>query len=107
MKNTLILLLLVCSTALLAQQAPMVAYTTYHASGAAHITAFQMNGQFHGKYMEFDENGQILAVGQYEEGVKVGTWSVRAANGKSFYALVYRDDRIQSAREFAFANDRE
>lgn len=107
MKNSLFLLLLVCSTALFAQQAPLVPYTTYHASGAAHISAFQMNGQFHGKYMEFDENGQILAVGQYDEGVKVGTWSVRAANGKSFYALVYRDDRIQSAREFAFANDRD
>jgi antitoxin component YwqK of YwqJK toxin-antitoxin module len=107
MKNTLFLLLLVCSSALFSQQAPMVPYTTYHPTGVAHITAFQMNGQFHGKYMEFDQEGQILAVGQYEQGVKVGTWSVRAANGKSFYALVYREDKIQSAREFAFAQDRE
>jgi antitoxin component YwqK of YwqJK toxin-antitoxin module len=54
--------------------------------------------------LEFDENGQVLSVGQYDRGVKVGTWSVRSANGKSIYAFNYQNDRIQSVREFACAD---
>jgi antitoxin component YwqK of YwqJK toxin-antitoxin module len=54
--------------------------------------------------LEFDENGQVLNVGQYDRGVKVGTWSVRSANGKSIYAFHYQNDRIQSVREFACAD---
>ncbi len=84
----------------------MVPYVVMHPSGSTHISAFKLDGQFHGKYLEFNENGQVLSVGQYDRGVKVGTWSVRSANGKFIYAFNYQNDRIQSVREFACADAR-
>ncbi len=107
MKNFLFSLVVLVSFNVWGQMEPaksMVPYVVMHPSGSTHISAFKLDGQFHGKYLEFDENGQVLTVGQYDRGVKVGTWSVRTANGKSFYALTYQNDRIQSAREFAFAD---
>ena len=107
MKNFLFsLFVLVCLSAW-SQSEPaksMVPYVVLHTSGSTHISAFKLDGQFHGKYLEFDENGQVLSVGQYDRGVKVGTWSVRSANGKSIYAFNYQNDRIQSVREFACAD---
>lgn len=107
MKNFLFSLLVLASVSVWSQNEPaksMMPYVVLHTSGSTHISAFKLDGQFHGKYLEFDENGQVLSVGQYDRGVKVGTWSVRTANGKSFYALTYQNDRIQSAREFACAD---
>ncbi len=107
MKNFLFSLFVLVSVSAWSQNESvksMVPYVVLHHSGSTHISAFKLDGQFHGKYLEFDENGQVLSVGQYDRGVKVGTWSVRTANGKSFYALTYQNDRIQSAREFACAD---
>ena len=107
MKNFLFSLFVLVSVSAWSQNESvksMVPYVVLHHSGSTHISVFKLDGQFHGKYLEFDENGQVLSVGQYDRGVKVGTWSVRTANGKSFYALTYQNDRIQSAREFACAD---
>jgi|GEM_PF-2411766 len=107
MKNFLFSLFVLVSVSAWSQNEPaksMVPYVVLHASGSTHISAFKLDGQFHGKYLEFDENGQVLSVGQYDRGEKVGTWSVRSANGKSIYAFTYHNDRIQSAREFACAD---
>lgn len=107
MKSLFFSLFAAATLGLAAQSTPtgaMVPYVINHASGSTHISGYKLDGAFHGKYLEFDEKGQVLVVGQYDRGAKVGTWSVRTANGKSFYALNYRDDRIQSAREFACAD---
>jgi antitoxin component YwqK of YwqJK toxin-antitoxin module len=107
MKNFLFSLFVLVSVSAWSQSEPaktMVPYVVMHTSGSTHISAFKLDGQFHGKYLEFDENGQVLNVGQYDRGVKVGTWSVRSANGKSIYAFNYQNDRIQSVREFACAD---
>lgn len=107
MKNFLFSLIVLVSVSAWSQNEPakyMVPYVVLHTSGSTHISAFKLDGKFQGKYLEFDINGQVLSVGQYDRGVKVGTWSVRSANGKSIYAFNYQNDRIQSVREFACAD---
>ena len=52
----------------------MVSVTMYHDNGAVAQTGFLKNNKLEGVWESFDAEGNKIAVGNYENGVKAGTW---------------------------------
>lgn len=80
MKTLLITLVLLTSTLVLAQEKEVtktnntVKITTYHDNGVVAQTGHQYLGKNHGIWKSFDKDGNPVAVGEYQNGEKVGTW---------------------------------
>ena len=74
MKNFLFSLFVLVSVSAWSQNESvksMVPYVVLHHSGSTHISAFKLDGQFHGKYLEFDENGRMKPSAYYNRLVDV------------------------------------
>ncbi|MEQ6124924.1 nicotinic acid mononucleotide adenyltransferase [Pseudotenacibaculum sp. MALMAid0570] len=52
----------------------LVEATYYFADGSVHKKGFFKNQKLTGKWTEFDQKGNRVAIGYYNEGKKVGTW---------------------------------
>jgi antitoxin component YwqK of YwqJK toxin-antitoxin module len=52
----------------------MVKSTFYYEDGAIKQSGFYKDGKVHGQWVSYDENGRKLALGQFNEGKKVGKW---------------------------------
>ena len=50
--------------------------TVYHDNGTvAQTGSYTLTNKLHGKWMSYDENGNVTAIAYYDNGNKVGTWS--------------------------------
>ncbi len=82
MKKILIMALMAFSFGAFAQDiAPkfekegnMVKATYFHANGEVAQQGYFLNQQLEGEWKMFDENGARVAMGNYSNGVKTGTW---------------------------------
>lgn len=60
-------------------------------------TGYLLNGKSDGKWMKFDEKGNVVTVAFYNQGKKEGTWMVWHDNGATLYELEYVDNKLVSA----------
>ncbi|PQB05221.1 toxin-antitoxin system YwqK family antitoxin [Aureitalea marina] len=67
--------------------------TIYHDNGEiAQLGVYNLEGVLDGDWISFDRFGQIVSVGQYANGVKVGTWRFYANN--TMKEVIYSDSKI-------------
>ena len=79
MKKLFITAMLVVSGALFAQDDnakhevvdQMVKSTFYHDNGQVQQEGFYKDGKVHGQWVSYDENGNKVAMGQYQNGMKM------------------------------------
>lgn len=80
MKTLFLTLALISSTLLLAQEKEIIKtnntlkITTFHDNGTIEQQGHQLDGKNHGVWRAFDAEGNTVAVGEYLNGEKVGTW---------------------------------
>lgn len=86
------------------QKGDLTQATYFHDNGVvAQQGTFNADGQLHGLWISYDENGDKITVGSYEKGKKVGKWL--------FYSdmvikeVDYIDSRIASVKEVPLVTD--
>lgn len=100
MKTLFLSLALISSTLLLAQDKEVVKtnntlkITTFHDNGTVEQQGHQLHGKNHGVWRSFDAEGKSVAVGEYENGKKVGTW-LFWVDGQ-IAQVNYHENRIQN-----------
>ncbi|TRZ45921.1 toxin-antitoxin system YwqK family antitoxin [Robertkochia solimangrovi] len=80
----------------------MVKATYFHDNGAVAQTGFYLNGKPHGEWKAYDEQGKKVALGNYDEGQKVGKWFFW--KNETLSEVNYEDSRIASVTEWKSAN---
>jgi hypothetical protein len=53
---------------------PSGLYRVYHPNGKKKIQTIFINGQLNGEWKEFDTDGKLIITGQYDLGLKEGSW---------------------------------
>jgi antitoxin component YwqK of YwqJK toxin-antitoxin module len=82
MKRIIIIALLLVSSGLMAQQkepvfekvGDKVLATYFHANGAVAQQGFFVNEKLQGEWTMFNDKGEKIAIGNYDSGVRTGTW---------------------------------
>lgn len=73
--------------------------TYFHDNGEVQQTgAFDINGKLHGEWKSFDNNGNKVAIGNYDSGKKVGKWFFW--EGDSLKEVDYIDSKIVSVNQW-------
>jgi antitoxin component YwqK of YwqJK toxin-antitoxin module len=75
----------------------LVKSTFYYENGQIQQEGFYKDGKVHGQWTSYDLNGKKVAIGQYENGMKVGTWSFYAPTQVTH--VDYADSRIADVRK--------
>ncbi|HIB47132.1 MAG TPA: nicotinic acid mononucleotide adenyltransferase [Flavobacteriaceae bacterium] len=71
----------------------LIEATLYHDNGAIAQTGhYTKDNQLQGEWVSYDANGKKLAVAQYENGAKVGTW--KFYQGDTMKEVTYADSKI-------------
>jgi antitoxin component YwqK of YwqJK toxin-antitoxin module len=66
------------------KEGDLIKATYYHDNGAVAQTGFyNLQGKLEGVWKSYDENGKKVAVGNYENGKKVGKWFFWKSNSLS------------------------
>jgi len=77
----------------------MTVVTYFHDNGEIQQKgAFNTNGKLQGEWISFDNKGNKVALGNYENGKKVGKWFFW--NGNSLSEVDYIDSRIVNVNEW-------
>lgn len=105
MKKYIIIAMLVVSGVVFAQDknvknevvGNLVKSTFYYDNGQIQQEGFYKDGKVHGEWTSFNINGSKVAVGTYENGLKVGTWSFYAPT--QVIEVDYTDSRIAEVRK--------
>jgi len=73
--------------------------TFYHDNGlVAQKGNFNKENKLHGTWTSFDKEGNKLAIGNYNSGIKVGKWFFW--NGKSLKEVDYINNNIENVNEW-------
>lgn len=73
--------------------------TYYHENGnVQQIGCFDAQGKLHGEWISFDINGEKVAIGNYENGKKVGKWFFW--NNNSLNEVDYIDSKIVNVSQW-------
>lgn len=76
-----------------------------HANGnVAQTGSYNLENKLHGKWVKFDEQGNIQAVAYYNAGQKVGTWSFY--QGDIMKEVLYVDSRIAEVKTWKMQDSR-
>ncbi|MDX1461411.1 MAG: nicotinic acid mononucleotide adenyltransferase [Marinirhabdus sp.] len=71
----------------------LIEATLYHENGAiAQTGQYTLDNKLQGEWVSYDANGKKLAVAQYENGEKVGTW--KFYQGDTMKEVTYADSKI-------------
>lgn len=100
MKYTITLMMLFAVTFVMAQQKPakvevvgdMVKATYTYENGQVRQQGFYKDGKLHGTWVSYDVNGKKTALGQYENGKKIGKWFFWSDT--LLNEVDYRDSRV-------------
>ena len=77
---------------------PMTAYKTYHDNGELRFDgAYNCDGVLHGKFTEYYDNGALAGHGEYDNGVRSGTWVMHCINGVQYYIVEYENGKRKTA----------
>lgn len=74
--------------------------TWYYTNGNIRETGTFLNGEKHGIWISYDENGNKIMEANYNHGVKEGNCSVWYSNGTIHYHMVYADGKRLLATEW-------
>ena len=70
-----------------------VIQSSYHLNGQVKEVGEIVKGVPNGVWKTFDDSGKILSEGYFEEGVKVGEWTVKAGSDHQEYRLIYSNGK--------------
>ncbi len=100
MKALIFTFLLCTSSLVFAQQktatkiSKLTKITLFHDNGKVAQIGYHLKGKNHGVWKSFDEDGTPVTVGEYNNGVKVGTW-LFWANGQ-IAQVTFQENRIDN-----------
>ena len=72
------------NSALYGADASNYTFTHYYASGIKSSTGKFKDGEKHGVWKTWDENGKLTAIAHYRNGEKTGTWIIHEPDHTSF-----------------------
>ncbi|MDN3595693.1 toxin-antitoxin system YwqK family antitoxin [Zunongwangia endophytica] len=108
-KNTMIVALMMIGGAAIAQsgikkpvfekQGDLIKGTYYYEDGNIRQEGTYKNGELHGKWISYDENGEKTASAKYNSGEKVGTWLFW--EGDKIKQVEYRSNQIVSVDDLS------
>lgn len=112
MKKLVCVVLFLCTGSLLFAQnikpklekkGDVVEATYYHDNGEiAQIGFFNFDGKLQGEWQSFDENGNKVAIGNYDNGMKVGKWFFWNTN--QLTEVDYSDSKIVKVNNWKNTN---
>ena len=70
--------------------------TFYHENGKIQQQGFYKNGKLHGQWISYNAEGEKVAQGTYDNGVKVDTWYFY--DGKSLSEISYENNVIATVK---------
>lgn len=71
----------------------LIKITKYHDNGMVAETGICLNGEKHGVWTAFDENGNKSMEASWNNGTKEGNWTVWHNNGTLHYLMVYENGK--------------
>lgn len=111
MRNIMILFAVLFSVSLLAQdeikpkyeiEGELVKATYYHDNGEVAQTGYYLDGKVHGEWKAYNPEGKKIAMGNYEQGEKVGKWFFWSDQKLS--EVNYEDSRLASVTTWNNSN---
>ncbi len=112
MKRILTALALVFSVAMFAQQVEknpkleiendMVKATYFHDNGEVAQTGYYLDGKLHGEWKSYDEQGNNVAIANYNKGAKSGNWFFW--NEGTLKEVNFQDSKIAGVTTWSKAN---
>lgn len=105
MKKAVLILMIVFATSFvygqkgmdqkLNKETNLIEATYYHDNGMISQTGtFNLDGKLHGEWLSYDQNGQKIALGSYDNGLKTGKWYFWS--GDSVKEVEYSNNSIAS-----------
>ncbi|MBL7471872.1 toxin-antitoxin system YwqK family antitoxin [Robertkochia sediminum] len=80
----------------------MVKATYFHENGQIAQTGYYLNGKLQGVWKAYDRDGKKIAMGNYEQGEKVGKWFFWEAS--TLNEVSYDNSRIATVTQWNNAN---
>lgn len=103
-KIVVIALLLVCGTTMAQEKGPVfenvgdqILATYYHANGEVAQQGFFEDKKLQGEWTMFNDQGEKIAIGNYDKGVRTGTWLFW--DGEVVKEVNFQDNRIAAIAE--------
>lgn len=75
--------------------------SVYYASGALMEKGFMQNGESTGKWIRYNEQGDVISEANYLNGKKEGTWLIYNNEGELRYEMVYENNIRVLAKSFS------
>lgn len=104
---TVLIFVLMSSVGLYAQQKPVyekdgdhLRVTHYHANGEIKETGTYYKKALNGKWMQYDEDGNIIFEAFYDNGDKEGKWLKWDLQAAILYEMSYEDNTLLSVDEW-------
>ena len=83
----------------------LIEATLYHDNGAVAQTGYYTkDNKLQGEWISYDANGNKTAVGNYQDGVKVGTWSFFQGDNKK--EVRYDNSKITEVKTWSLEDTR-
>lgn len=111
MKNILLTFAVLFSISLFAQEdikpkyeieGDLVKATYFHDNGEVAQTGYYLNGKVHGEWKAYNREGKKIAMGNYEQGAKIGKWFFWSDSALN--EVDYKDSRIASVTKWNNSN---
>ncbi len=74
------------------KEGKQVKATYFHDNGEIAQTGFYLNGKLHGEWKMYDTEGDKIAMGQYDQGIRTGKWFFW--KGAELEEVAYVDNEI-------------
>ncbi len=74
-------------------------FVSYYESGKVKEKGAYIDGRPHGRWAQFDGNGQRTCRAKFDRGQRTGKWKLRTMDGIS-HRLIYRDNKLMDGKEF-------
>ena len=72
----------------------------YYADGSLFETGFSKDGKTQGKWIRYDEQGDVIAVAYFHNNVKIGSWDHYDHNTQQSFKVSYVDGRAVRFRQY-------
>jgi len=76
-------------------------YVETHSNGVIHQSGYIIDGVLEGEWKEFDSNGNLTAVANYNNGKKHGDWKLYDNQGDLHYHIIYDNGKKIAAKDQA------
>ncbi|MCM4155198.1 nicotinic acid mononucleotide adenyltransferase [Gramella sp. AN32] len=80
------------------KQGDLIKGTYYYDDGSVKQEGTYKDGKLHGEWVSFDENGEKVALGQYNQGEKDGKWFFWS--GDKLTEVDYKENKVASVNNY-------